>query len=177
MRKHGALPRGLEAAGQQKVQGPLANTPFGVSRFGRLFDASATTFSDANLDELAKHMVAEFDPPKDGVDLEESGIPALYTYFGQFIDHDLTFDPEPSFKKVKDLDAVIDFRTAAFDLDNVYGRGKDDQPYLYEGDKFVLGAKILGGSPHGDQATPAVVTRRRDCNGGGRTARSLSGDV
>ena len=94
-------------------------------------------------------MVAEFDPPKDGVDLEESGIPALYTYFGQFIDHDLTFDPEPSFKKVKDLDAVIDFRTAAFDLDNVYGRGKDDQPYLYEGDKFVLGAKILGGSPHG----------------------------
>ena len=78
---------------------------------------------------------------------------------------------------MKDLDAVIDFRTAAFDLDNVYGRGKDDQPYLYEGDKFVLGVKILGGSPHGDQATPAVVTRRRDCNGGGRTARSLSGDV
>ena len=30
---------------------------------------------------------------------------------------------------MKDLDAVIDFRTAAFDLDNVYGRGKDDQPY------------------------------------------------
>ena len=149
MRKHGTLPRGLEAAGQQKAQGPLANTPFGVSRFGRLFDASSTTFNDADLDELAKHMVAEFDPPKDGVDLEESGIPALYTYFGQFIDHDLTFDPEPSFKKVKDLDAVIDFRTAAFDLDNVYGRGKDDQPYLYEGDKFVLGAKILGGSPHG----------------------------
>ncbi len=64
MRKHGTLPRGLEAAGQQKAAGPLANTPFGVSRFGRLFDASATSFSDANLDELAKHMVAEFDPPR-----------------------------------------------------------------------------------------------------------------
>jgi Animal haem peroxidase len=50
---------------------------------------------------------------------------------------------------VKDLDAVIDFRTAAFDLDNVYGRGKDDQPYIYDGDKFLLGVKILGGSPHG----------------------------
>jgi len=25
-----------------------------------------------------------------------SGIPALYTYLGQFIDHDLTFDPASS---------------------------------------------------------------------------------
>jgi len=30
---------------------------------------------------------------KDGPDDEESDIPAAYTYFGQFIDHDLTFDP------------------------------------------------------------------------------------
>ena len=39
-------------------------------------------------------MSADFDPPKDGNDAEESGIPALYTYFGQFIDHDITFDPK-----------------------------------------------------------------------------------
>jgi hypothetical protein len=31
-------------------------------------------------------------PPTDGLDPEESGIPALYSYLGQFIDHD-TFDP------------------------------------------------------------------------------------
>jgi hypothetical protein len=73
MRKHGAIPRGLEAAGQQKTQGPLVKSPFGVSRFGRLFEASQTLFKDADLAELAKNMVAEFDPPKDGVDLEESG--------------------------------------------------------------------------------------------------------
>ena len=60
---------------------------------------STDDLQDADLDELAEHMVAEFDAPKDGGTLEESGIPALYTYFGQFIDHDLTFDPEPSFKK------------------------------------------------------------------------------
>jgi len=29
-------------------------------------------------------MSAEFDAPKDGKDDEESGIPALYTYLGQF---------------------------------------------------------------------------------------------
>ena len=56
----------------------------------------------ANLAKLAEAMVSEFDPPKDGPDAEESGIPSLYTYFGQFIDHDLTFDPSSTFQKQKD---------------------------------------------------------------------------
>ena len=80
-------------------------------------------------------MVNTVDPPKDGPDDEESGIPALYTYFGQFIDHDLTFDPNSSFIKTKDPGASIDFRTPAFDLDNLYGRGPNDQPYMYEDDR------------------------------------------
>ena len=68
-------------------------------------------------------MAADFDAPKDGPDDEESGIPALYTYFGQFIDHDITFDPVSRLTKQQDPDALVDFRTPAFDLDNVYGRG------------------------------------------------------
>jgi hypothetical protein len=92
-------------------------------------------------------MSAGFDPPKDGKDDEESGIPALYTYFGQFIDHDITFDPASSLQKQNDPDALIDFRTPAFDLDNVYGRGPGDQPYMYDGgDSFLLGNPIGGGS-------------------------------
>jgi hypothetical protein len=92
-------------------------------------------------------MVAEFDSPKDGPDDEESGIPALYTYFGQFIDHDLTFDPDGSFQKQKDPDALTDFRTPAFDLDNVYGRGPGDQPYMYDanGKSFALGDPLALG--------------------------------
>src|SRR5437879_912539 len=44
--------------------------------------------------------------------------------------------------------ALIDFRTPAFDLDNVYGRGPDDQPYMYDGDgSFLLGDPIQGGDP------------------------------
>jgi hypothetical protein len=122
--------------------------------FGRMFRAlpparfgrdDAENLS--NLAQLGDAMSSTFDSPKDDQDDEESGIPALYTYFGQFIDHDLTFDPQSSLQKQNDPDALIDFRTPAFDLDNVYGRGPDDQPYMYsDGKSFLLGDPIHGGS-------------------------------
>jgi hypothetical protein len=96
---------------------------------------------------LASKMISVVDKtdPKDGPDPEEGGIPAAYTYFGQFIDHDLTFDPASSLQKQNDPDALVDFRTPRFDLDNVYGRGPDDQPYLYEdGRLFLLGNPLTG---------------------------------
>jgi hypothetical protein len=67
---------------------------------------------------------------------------------GQFIDHDLTFDPDASFQKQKDPDATEDFRTPAFDLDNVYGRGPGDQPYMYDTDQksFLLGDPLFLGA-------------------------------
>jgi hypothetical protein len=140
--KHGVLVRGLQAAGSAaNMEG---------ARFGRIFPRlPAATYGSTpdeeqkNLEALAKAMVSSFDPPKDGPDPEESGIPALYTYFGQFIDHDLTFDPNSSFQKQKDPSAVEDFRTPAFDLDNVYGRGPGDQPFMYDGD----GKTLLLGDP------------------------------
>jgi hypothetical protein len=99
-----------------------------------------------HLNELGHAMSNTLDPPKDGQDDEESGIPALYTYFGQFIDHDLTFDPASSLQKQDDPNALTDYRTPALDLDNLYGRGPDDQPYLYDGKKFILGDSIHGGN-------------------------------
>jgi hypothetical protein len=94
---------------------------------------------------LAARMTADPDPAKDGPDPEESGIPAAYTYLGQFIDHDLTFDPASSLQRQNDPDALVDFRTPRFDLDSVYGRGPDDQPYLYENARtFLLGRPLSG---------------------------------
>jgi hypothetical protein len=134
--------------------------PLSPARFGATEDETI-----ANLGALADRMRAGFDKPFDGKDPEESGIPALYTYLGQFIDHDLTFDPASSLQKQNDPDALHDFRTPAFDLDNVYGRGPDDQPYLYDGppDKpamFLLGGPISGGAAKASDlprntATPA----------------------
>src|ERR1700728_3642621 len=152
--KHGQLMRGMEAAGKSDQTFKSFKTfksfdgIFGA-RFGRLFPKStAGQFKHDALVKLANHMVSPFDPPKDGPDDEESGIPALYTYFGQFIDHDLTFDPDASVQKQNDPEARVDFRAPAFDLDNIYGRGPGDQPYMYDtdGKSLLLGDPLTQGS-------------------------------
>ncbi len=76
-------------------------------------------------------------------DEENTGIAAGYTYLGQFIDHDLTFDPASSLQQLNDPDALVDFRTPRLDLDSVYGRGPGDQPYMYIGNKFRLGRELF----------------------------------
>jgi hypothetical protein len=142
--KHGKVVRGLMSA---------KRSPQFEGTFGRMFRTlPAATFGSndhetmGNLDKLAKAMTANPEIARVGKDDEESGIPALYTYLGQFIDHDLTFDPASSLQKQNDPDALFDFRTPAFDLDNVYGRGPDDQPYMYDGSKhFLLGDVLNGG--------------------------------
>lgn len=73
---------------------------------------------------------------------ENAGVPAGYTYLGQFIDHDITFDPASSLQKLNDPDALVDYRTPRLDLDCLYGRGPDDQPYLYNEKKFRLGTHL-----------------------------------
>src|SRR5579862_1569195 len=151
--------------------------------FGRIFRAvppadfgpdDATSLK--NLDALAVAMTSVADPkdPKDGPDSEESGIPAAYTYFGQFIDHDLTFDPASSLQKQNDPDALVDFRTPQFDLDNIYGRGPDDQPYLYnnDGKTFVLGSPLTGAL----DVNPRARDLQRNNPGGQNPARALIGD-
>ena len=145
-RSHGSPPRGLNGT---------PTSPSFEGAFGRLFRTlpaakfgHADAESQANLLKLGAAMVGSADPAKDGPDPEESGVPAAYTYFGQFIDHDLTFDPASSLQKQNDPDGMVDYRTPRFDLDNLYGRGPDDQPYLYQGDgvHFQLGDRLTGAS-------------------------------
>src|SRR5262249_15384719 len=137
-------------------------------RFGRIFRTlPAANFTEEDLKRLAlEGMTAEPEvvedasgkpkrdqsgflipkaTPESELDDEENlGIPAGYTYLGQFIDHDITFDPASSLQEKNDPDALIDFRPPRLDLDNLYGRGPADQPYLYlpDGVHFALGRDL-----------------------------------
>jgi hypothetical protein len=126
-------------------------------RFGRMFrNLPAAQFDDADLVKLADTdamlsapevdsagcpvATPETDNPPDGE--ENLAIPAGYTYLGQFVDHDISFDPASSLDRLNDPEALTDFRTPRLDLDCLYGRGPDDQPYLYDPAdmrKFFLG--------------------------------------
>lgn len=107
-------------------------------KYTRLFGENLTVFSDGDLNLLADAMSGN-DLGQDGVDPEESHIPAGYTYFGQFVDHDITFDPETFAQQKSDPRGITNFRSPKLDLDNVYGRGPNDQPYLYDGLKLMQG--------------------------------------
>ncbi len=51
-----------------------------------------------------------------------------FTFLGQFLDHDITFDPAA----LKDPPTSPNLRTPFFDLDSVYGRGPDQDRVLYD---------------------------------------------
>ena len=75
---------------------------------------------------------------------QDGPIPAGYTYLGQFIDHDLTFDPVSSLQRDNDPASIVDYRTPRFDLDCVYGRGPEDDPYFFweDGVRMRLGRRL-----------------------------------
>jgi Animal haem peroxidase len=168
IRPHGGV-RGADAPGRSlQFEG----------RFGRIFRSlPPAVFSEGALKQLGAKMTspAEDKPtPETEVDAEENqGISAGYTYLGQFIDHDLTFDPASSLMQQDDPDALVDFRTPRFDLDNVYGRGPDDQPYMYEADgRHMQLGRLLVGNP----SDPNTKDLPRHKSLGGGNARALIGD-
>lgn len=97
-------------------------------------------------------------------------LPAGYTYFAQFITHDLTFEP-PTFltrpagstgvptpsaeaNEGRRMLAPVEPdrpRTPRLDLDSVYGAGPSDAPYLYAPDEASL---LLGATPAGKLDLP-----------------------
>jgi len=76
---------------------------------------------DKDLEELARAMVEPEPTGEEDPSGDNPAIPAGFTYFGQFVDHDLTFDPTSQLQRDNDPDALVDFRTPRFDLDSVYG--------------------------------------------------------
>src|SRR5689334_21663742 len=102
---HGFL-RGLDST---------PSSPQFEGRFGRMFRTlPAAKFFVEDLEALGEEMVAvpegaptpetEVDEEENVGDSKHKGIFAGFTYLGQFIDHDLTFDPTSSLEKQNDPD-------------------------------------------------------------------------
>ncbi|HEY5197423.1 MAG TPA: heme peroxidase family protein [Solirubrobacteraceae bacterium] len=157
-----------------RLKGPVGQIMEG--RFTRLFpELDGAVFADGDMQKLADAMTspAEASPTPEGTaDAEENhGIVAGYTYLGQFIDHDLTFDPTSSLKQFltsEQLRQLVDFRTPRFDLDNLYGHGPNDNPYMYESDGIHL---VVGDPMSGNPHDPGAVGLPRAANG-----RAIIGD-
>jgi hypothetical protein len=70
-------------------------------------------------------------PTDNPADAGNSTIPAGYTYFGQFVDHDITLDVSSSLSAVTNANTIDNMRSPTMDLDSVYGRGPGLDPFLY----------------------------------------------
>jgi hypothetical protein len=115
-------------------------------RFGAMFKSlPAFAPRDDLLDGLARTMV---EPDTSDVFLATSPrLFAGFTFIGQFIDHDITFDNTPLDQQLADPDATTNFRTPRYDLDSVYGRGPAAEPQFYDPgdrDKLYLATNVNG---------------------------------
>jgi hypothetical protein len=130
---HGAEPpRGLDA---------VPHSLFLEGRFGRLFRLlPAFEPADDLLNDLGRAGGPMMEAARGTPD--NPAIPAGFTYLGQFVDHDITFDPTSSFARKIDPDGLQDFRTPRFDLDSLYLSGPKASPFLYDTGnprKFLVG--------------------------------------
>ena len=151
MARHGIYPRDII---------PPVSDYYDSGRFGRMFGKLPAFASDTPRIRKALMDIGAIDGPMDArenlaadpkdliVDLNLSAnnnnnpkLSAGMTFLGQFLDHDMTFDPTSSLERQVDPEHIANFRTPSLGLDNVYRSGPGGSPHLYDrtdGDKFLL---------------------------------------
>lgn len=93
--------------------------------------------------------------------LEREMILAGFTYFLQFIDHDLTFDTMPLARAHPYAERLPNLRTPFLNLDQLYGGGPTCSPFLYRNqrspgnERFLIGRTVKpDGSPGEEEDLP-----------------------
>jgi hypothetical protein len=158
---HGAELRGVLLTSKDR----LAEGRFGLM-FKRL---PAFAPRDDLLTGLARSMVEDQTVPDDQHLNTSPRLFAGFTFIGQFIDHDITFDNTPLELQLADPDARVNFRTPRYDLDSVYGRGPVQEPGVYDPvdrDKLLLRPNVNGveDMPRGDDGRAIIPDPRNDEN-------------
>ncbi|MDP2803962.1 MAG: heme peroxidase family protein [Phreatobacter sp.] len=127
--------------------------------FGYMFPSLKPLVADDQaLNALAAAMIDPVDQNNnvDPARADNPDMPAGFTYFGQFIDHDITLDLTSIGEKQDDPEAQENFRSPALDLDSVYGLGPDGSQFMYERDAAtlkMLPSLIIGNAPASDNPT------------------------
>ena len=146
-----------------------------LGNFGRLFpdlptwaydmaEAAGVEIDQNQAEEIAALLGGPGGIMHDAEDASgNSEIPAAYTFFAQFVDHDITLDAGSKLHgKALDKAAVKklpNLRSASLDLDAVYGFGPDVSPHLY--DPSQRGRLLVGSQVNGVE-NPSDVPRRAD---------------
>lgn len=141
---------------------------YGSGKFGRLFPTLPSLQADAK----AVRALGQRGGPMDPGNMERSDndeIDAGFVFFGQFIDHDITFDPTSSLERQNDPEAINNFRTPVLELDSVYGSGPDVNPYLYRQTADGLTEMLLDNGfprdlPRNSENTALIGDPRNDEN-------------
>lgn len=157
-----------------------------LATFGRMFpklapfrpDGTGPAAADTSLPNLAALANAMLEPGG-GSDTTHG---ALYTYFGQFIDHDITLDlqaqPDADFTFAQDTarsplldpqgNVVYDYESRKLNLSQIYGGGPGISPQLYADDglHFLVPKNVNGvvDLPRRDDGTAIIVETRNDEN-------------
>lgn len=131
-------------------------------RFGRMFGNLAPLPASApQPEELGTAMGGGI------LDDDNEAIPAGFTYLGQFIDHDIIYDPTSLFEQQIDVNALENFRTPVFELDSLYGSGPAVSSSLYDRQqpgKLLLDEDREHDLPRNSQGTALIGDPRNDQN-------------
>ena len=166
----GPVAIGLARHGIPGLRGQVAASE--GARFGQMFeDLGPRGRKSSQVDLETLRALAGAMIERSGTFNPSTRIPAGFTYFGQFVDHDLTFDPTSTLGRRNVPGELPDFRTPRFDLDSLYGSGPMDDAFMYDwGTRQDRGVKLLvGHNPEGPEFTPEDLPRNQQ-------GRALIGD-
>jgi Animal haem peroxidase len=100
-------------------------------------------------DNLSDPMLSITDPAFSPTNLNNPAMTAGLTFLGQFLDHDVTLDLRSRLLERAEPRRTANFRSAAFDLDSLYGDGPERSPELYEqrGGDIKFRVESIPGAP------------------------------